>query len=250
MAGVWYLAYGSNLDPRRFGCYLAGGRAEGGRRAYPGARDSTAPQDTAAVTAPGSLVFAGTSRQWGGGIAFLRPDEGSRVMGRAYLVEAAQLGDVVAQEVRREPGSEVATRVEAAVTTMDEGERVHVAEGQYDAVVRLGSRGDVPLVAITRARTADLPLRRPAPAYLWWIASGLRTTFDWPDDRIVEYLARAPGCAGEWSPERVAAIVGAPTATAAGPAVTDPSRPPSQRGNPTHDWAESEPPLPLRSDPD
>jgi hypothetical protein len=223
MAHVWYLAYGSNLDPRRFSCYLVGGRAEGGLRRYPGCRDATAPQDTAAVEIPGLLVFAGISRTWGGGIAFLQPDGASRAMGRGYLVEAAQLADVVAQEMRHEPGSEVAARVEAALATIREGERVHVAETQYDSLVGLGSREGVPLVGITHSGLADLDLRRPAPAYLWWIASGLRKTFGWDDDRIVAYLARAPGCAGEWSPERIAVIVGGATASAARALVADQS---------------------------
>lgn len=223
MARVWYLAYGSNLDPRRFGCYLVGGRAEGGLREYPGCRDATAPRDMAAVEVPGSLVFAGSSRTWGGGIAFLRSDDVRRAMGRAYLVEADQLADVVAQEMRHAPGSEVAARVEAALATIGDGDRVHVAESQYDSLVGLGSRDGVPLVGITHSGLDDLELRRPAPAYLWWIASGLRTTFGWDDERIVAYLAEAPGCADEWSPERVASIVGGATPTAAGAAVADPS---------------------------
>lgn len=227
MGRVWYVAYGSNLAPARFGAYLAGGRAEGGVRVYPGCRDSTPPDDVARVALPGSLVFAGTSRTWGGGIAFLRADAPGRVMARAYLVEAAQLADVVAQETRHAPGSEVADRVEAAVTSMEDGERAHVAAGQYDVVLRLGSREGVPLVSITCGRLDDLDVRRPAPAYLWWIGSGLRATFGWDDHRIAGYLARAPGCAGGWSPEAVASIVAAATASAAGTAVASSESPPT-----------------------
>jgi hypothetical protein len=221
MARVWYVAYGSNLDPTRFECYLSGGRPEGGLRVYPGCRDATAPRATMRTTIHGSLVFAGTSLTWGGGMAFLRRDAG-RAMGRAYLLEAPQLADVVAQEVRQPPGSEVAVRVEEALPTMRDGEHVQVADGPYDVLVRLGSRRGVPAVSITRDRLADLDLRRPAPAYLWWIASGLRRSFGWDDERITTYLATAPGCAGAWPVETVAAIVSGATASAAVMVVADP----------------------------
>jgi hypothetical protein len=215
---VWYLAYGSNLDPQRFGCYLEGGRPEGAAREYPGCRDASPARASYGVMIDGGLVFAGSSATWGGGMAFLDRDAGGRVAGRAYLVTHQQLADVVAQELRREPGSDVADRVETAVPVLQVGEEAHVAEGQYDALVRVGTRRQAPVVTITRARLGELVLQRPAPAYLWWIGSGLRSAFEWDDDRIASYLAAAPGCGGAWTLGQVTAIVSSPTpSTAAHP---------------------------------
>jgi hypothetical protein len=153
-------------------------------------------------------------------MAFLRPGANGSVRGRAYLVTASQLGDVVAQEVRRAPGSDVANRVAEAAGSLREGEAAHVADGQYDALLRVGSRAGLPMVSITRGEVPGLTLRPPAPAYLWWIGAGLRTTFRWEDHRIARYLASAPGCAGTWSHDDVLAIVGSSSAATAAEPLT------------------------------
>jgi hypothetical protein len=67
---VWYVSYGSNMAVERLTCYLEGGRPPGGTRANPGARDPRPPRRMIPVDLPGSVYFAGDSRQWGGGVAF------------------------------------------------------------------------------------------------------------------------------------------------------------------------------------
>src|SRR5699024_8552798 len=74
-SAVWYVSYGSNMDPRRLRSYLEGGCPPGGNADHPGARDGTPPADSAGVTLPGRLYFAGRSRVWGGGgVAFYDHD--------------------------------------------------------------------------------------------------------------------------------------------------------------------------------
>lgn len=76
---MWYVAYGSNLSSERFACYVVGGRPAGARRTYEGCRDPSPPRRTSAIWLPGRLVFGGTSRAWGGGMAFYDPDGDGRV---------------------------------------------------------------------------------------------------------------------------------------------------------------------------
>ncbi|MFG1911224.1 hypothetical protein [Kribbella sp. NPDC048928] len=111
MERVWYVAYGSNLALGRFRCYLAGGRPAGGARVYPGCRDRSDAARMEGVELAGGLVFAGASRVWGGGSAFFDRAALSRVAGRAYLLTPDQLGDVAAQEMRRDPGGSYAREV-------------------------------------------------------------------------------------------------------------------------------------------
>lgn len=98
---VWYASYGSNLCSERLTCYLAGGRPEGGRRTYPGARDTTPPTDSVALTLPGRIYFAQQSTTWGGGIAFYDHRRAGPTPARAYLVTVEQFADIAMQEMER-----------------------------------------------------------------------------------------------------------------------------------------------------
>jgi hypothetical protein len=169
---VWYVAYGSNLAARRFSCYLAGGRPSGASRTYTGCRDTRQARRVERLEVDGALVFAGRSAAWGGGIAFLDPAARARTACRAYLVTAGQFADVTAQEMRRPAGGEFARALAAAVPLID-ATRV-MGPGHYETVLRLGERDGAPLVTVTADAAQRPALAAPSPAYLRWVAAGLR----------------------------------------------------------------------------
>lgn len=194
---VWYLAYGSNLAAARFCCYLRGGRPEGGQRDYVGCDDDRDPIDVVAVEAPGQIVFAGTSRVWGGGMALYDGAAAGSVAGRAYLLRLGQFADVVAQEMWQEPGGDLARRVTDVVPTI---ETIHVlGPGRYEALHRLGERDGYPMFTMTADDPAALGLAAPSPAYLHWIVAGLHESHGWGAGVIVDYLARSPGVLPTWT---------------------------------------------------
>ncbi|MGY4772400.1 histone deacetylase [Kribbella sp. CWNU-51] len=199
MERVWYVAYGSNLALDRFRCYLAGGCPAGGARVYAGCRDHSDPQRIAGVHVPGGLVFAGASRVWGGGSAFYDHAAAGCVAGRAYLLTADQLGDVAAQEMRREPGGEFARELAALLPDVD---ALHtMGPGRYETVVRLGERDGHPMFTVTHDPAADLEPAAPTAPYLRWIATGLTEAHGWNTQQIVEYLQAAPGVQKAWTPD-------------------------------------------------
>jgi hypothetical protein len=194
---VWYLAYGSNVSPQRFACYLGGGRPPGARRTYDGCRDPSPPRRTVAVWLPGRLLFGGVSRAWGGGMAFYDPDGDGRVAARAYLVTLAQFGDVLAQESRRPAGTPYA--LEAAVDG-----RLPGLGGVYDTVLRLGDADGAPRLVLA-ARCAPA-VRAPAPAYLRTILAGLADGFGMSAEERVDYLLAAPGVRPRWDRSALRAL--------------------------------------------
>lgn len=101
---VWYLAYGSNISPRRLGLYLDGAVAESG------ARNSTPPPRSCFVQVPLKLTFAKRSQRWnGGGVAFVTPTpagDDTTAWVRAWDLTAEQFEDVWAQENRVKVGTE------------------------------------------------------------------------------------------------------------------------------------------------
>lgn len=207
MERVWYVAYGSNLALDRFRCYLAGGRPAGGARVYPGCRDHSDPEQIAGVDVPGRLLFAGASKVWGGGSAFYDPLAPGRVAGRAYLITPDQLGDVAAQEMRREPGGPFARDLAGLLS---EVESVHtMGAGRYETVARLGERDGIPMFTVTHGSAADLDPVAPTAPYLRWIATGLTESHGWTTAQIVDYLHAAPGVHLSWTPDALTELLSA-----------------------------------------
>jgi hypothetical protein len=198
---VWYVAYGSNLGVDRFRCYLAGGRPVEGARSYPGCRDPSEPAASFSLELPGALVFGGESGVWGGGMAFFDPDGAGAVACRAYLVTAEQFADVTAQEMRREPGGELADAMAAALPGIDELHRL--GPGRYETVIRVDTRDGVPLLTITNGDLRELAPAAPTAPYLRSIAAGLREAHHWDDARIASYLALAIGVGDAWTASAV-----------------------------------------------
>ncbi|GAA3102570.1 hypothetical protein JOF29_003405 [Kribbella aluminosa] len=202
---IWYVAYGSNLALERFNCYLSGGIPRGGARDYPGCRDRTAPQRTAAVTVAGGLVFAGASKVWGGGSAFYDPSARTQLAGRAYLLTPEQLGDVAAQEMRREPGGAYAHELASILPAVTEPHSL--GDGRYETVVRLGELDGTPMYTITHGGVATLEPVAPTASYLHWIATGLAEAHGWNVHRVVDYLHAAPGVRLGWTPGALLSVL-------------------------------------------
>lgn len=185
---VWYVAYGSNLDPRRLACYLEGGRPPGGSRVNPGARDATPPQADLPVLLPGTTYFAGQSPQWGGGTAFYDHDAPGGTAARAFLLTAGQFADVTAQEMYRTPSD--GDPVEELVREPLPGGRHALGPGAYETLVAVGERDGVPMLTFTAPHgVGDVVHTDPSPAYLATMARGITDAHGWDDDRTAGYLA-------------------------------------------------------------
>jgi hypothetical protein len=191
---VWYVSYGSNMSSARLRAYLAGGVPPGGSRANPGARDGTPPRRTVPVDLPGALYFAGESPQWGGGVAFYDHDaDGGPTAARGYLVTAAQLADIAAQEMYRVP--QEGDPLEEVVVRGIDGGRHHVGPGRYETLVEVGRLDGAPMLLFTSPHGIDhVEHTRPSPSYVAMLATGLKESRGWDDDQVVAYVDRVvPG---------------------------------------------------------
>jgi hypothetical protein len=187
MSQVWYVSYGSNMSSARFGCYVHGGRPRGGSRVNPGARDRTAPSRSIAVDLPGTVYFAGESRQWGGGVAFYDHATPGFTAARAYLVTAGQFADIAAQEMYRVPAA--GDPLEDVVLTPLEGGRHELGPGRYETLVDVGRHDGLPLLTFTSPHGADhVEHTAPSPRYLAVVAEGLRESRGWDEARIEAHL--------------------------------------------------------------
>lgn len=197
MQRLWYVAYGSNLSRERFQVYLQGGRPVGGARDYPGCRDPVGPDRDVSLMVPGGLRFVGVSSVWGGGMAVYDAGATGEIAARAYLISAEQFVDVLAQEMRLEPGLDV------DLTLVRETGWHSLGPGRYQTLAHLGTREDLPMLTFTSSDVGSHRLNAPAEGYLRTIALGLRESHGWTRTEIGRYLTRFPGAAGTWSTESV-----------------------------------------------
>ena len=190
---VWYVSYGSNMWGTRLSCYLEGGTPPGGDRANPGARDQTPPARTTAVDLPGTLYFAGSSVQWGGGVAFYDHLTPGFTAARAYLVTAQQFADIAAQEMYREPVADNPL-VGVALAPLPDGRHV-AGPGRYETLVDVGTLDGRPLLTFTAPHSAhETDHSAPSDAYLAALSAGLKESRSWTDAEVAQYLtARVPG---------------------------------------------------------
>jgi hypothetical protein len=184
---VWYVAYGSNLSRKRFGCYIRGGRPDGSARDLPGCRDTSDPLASFGILIDGGVYFAGHSSGWRAGMAFYDPRTHGEVAARAYLITTEQFGDVLAQETRRPPG------IPLDLAPAFHGDRYSEGVGGYSILVWVGARRGVPLVTFTRDRRTAPRLAAPSTAYLAAMATGLREAHGWSHTQINRYLSALPG---------------------------------------------------------
>jgi hypothetical protein len=204
---VWYVAYASNMSAARLRCYLEGGRPRGARRTYLGCRDPAPPDRDVPLTLPGSLVFAGRSRVWGGAMAFYDEAGRGEVAARGFLLTFGQLSDLVSQEARHPVGADLTPAEEA-------GEPWPTPSGIYECVVHLGPRDGYPMFCLTSRQ--DLVPAAPSAAYLRTILVGLREAHGWTAAESAHYLIRAAGVTPTWTAERITRLGVDPTAQPGG----------------------------------
>ncbi len=205
---VWYVAYGSNLLAARLNYYVEGGRPPGVGRTYPGFRDRTQPRERRALMLPGTVYFAWESPVWGGAVAFYTGrgavdwPRGAAACG--YLLSAGQFGDLLAQEMYREPGGGIGVDLDRVVR---DGV-VRLGEGRYETLLYVGEVDGVPAVTFTAPwDPGTIEPGRPGPRYLAMLAAGLRESHGWTPERIRTYLADLPGVRDLWDDDELRELV-------------------------------------------
>jgi hypothetical protein len=153
------------------------------------------------VSLAGRLSFAWESPTWGGGIAFYSPADVGTVRATAYLVTARQFSDVFAQEMWREPGTDL-----DLAPLLDSG-RHAVGPGRYETLHVAGTLDDRPVLTFSAPDVAALGLRPPAAAYLSTMVQGLRSTHGLSAEAITDYLLACAGIDPAWDRASLTSLV-------------------------------------------
>lgn len=167
---VWYACYGSNLDEKRFLCYIDGKNRKifGIPMTDKGCTDKTPPIKNIPFKIPYSLYFAKNSKKWGGAVAFIDHNENGvdYSFGRAWLITEEQFREVNKQEGKN-----------------------------YLKKIDLGHHENYPVKTFTNKNSMTnqiLENNSPSEKYLNTIRRGLKKTYPkMKEEEIEVYLNRA-----------------------------------------------------------
>lgn len=202
---VWYAAFGSNLLRSRFLVYLTGGMSPGSPsgREQQGTRDPSMPSGDQPFRIERTLLFTGSSPQWGDGATAAVDFDHNPITptyGRAYRLTTSQFEDVLCHECRASSCETLDLPQLQAAGHLD------LSPGRYGRVALVGALGGEVVATITT-------LSRPAglgPAhdsYLRVMAAGLREAWGMATDEAAAYLASRPGNAGIVDPSELASTL-------------------------------------------
>lgn len=180
MKYLWYAAYGSNLLTKRFGEYIDLSPTDSSFPCYEWRLDK------------GSIYFAGTSKRWKSGVAFVDTKGEALLLYRIYRLSYRQFLRVWEGENKLsiEDGMEVVS----SLASMEAGETKKAkfsgncdsSRGKYDTAVVLGCKDKESIITLTTSR--DLPLRKPSDSYIFAITEGLRDS-PLSSEEIASYIS-------------------------------------------------------------
>jgi hypothetical protein len=190
---VWYAVYGTNLNEHRFSCYINEGTPEGTSKFDVGCRDKTPAVDGGVISIPFQLYFAKSSPKWENksvGFLSLKFDPAIRTLGRKYLITKEQFEDVFRQE------NNVSVKQTINIDFLEAKNigALTVKESWYGRLVFLGMEEGFPIFTLTAHWNFNpKEVLSPSSNYLKHIIKGIRQTYNFSNENILEYLSKKPG---------------------------------------------------------
>lgn len=206
---VWYACYGSNLYKKRFLYYIQGGGPESASELYRGCSNKSVPLNDIEIIIPHKLYFSKESSRWEDrGVAFLKSkkNEDAKTLGRMYLIKKDQFIEIVMQESGKDL-DDTSTKIDFE-TAISEGSSLVPGIIWYGHIIYLGSKRSHPIFTCTATwRDAEINLNPPGEEYLKFIIKGLKETYGYQDEKIIEYLKNTDGIKGYIEDEEVTTLV-------------------------------------------
>lgn len=158
---VWYACYGSNINYDRF-MYYINGDISGKYSSKNGCTNKTRPIEERKFIFECPIYFAGKSKRWGGGMAFLDYESSGNAYGKIYKITMQQFKEVLAQEQKCK---------------------------LYNAILLVDYIDDLPVFTFTSEKKLNSILNQPSDFYKQVIKEGILNLYDnLNSDQIDQYL--------------------------------------------------------------
>ena len=159
---IWYACYGSNINYERFMYYINGDSTER-YSAIKGCEDKSLPLEERRYIFGCPIYFAGNSKRWGGGMAFLDYENNGKSYGKIYKIKMSQFKGILEQEQRCKI---------------------------YDCILLVDYIQDLPVFTFTAKHKLSHLLNEPSETYVDVIRNGLIDLYGEhiKNENITEYL--------------------------------------------------------------
>ena len=157
---VWYACYGSNINRDRFMYYINGDET-GQYSEVGGCANKEEPVEERAYTFDCPIYFAGDSKRWHGGAAFLDYENKGKSYGKIYKIKMSQFKGVLKQEQKSK---------------------------FYDVVLFVDDIDGCPVLSFTAHHKYKSRLTQPSLKYVEVIEKGLLGLFNMDSEQIRDYL--------------------------------------------------------------
>ena len=138
---IWYACYGSNINYDRFMLYINGGKYATKK----GCSDKSRPLEFKKYIFKHPIYFAGESKNWTGGMAFLDYKKIGKCYGKIYKIKLSQFIEIYEQENKL-----------------------------YNHVLLLDYIDDIPVLTFTSRIRLNNLLNNPSSRYIQIIVKGLK----------------------------------------------------------------------------
>lgn len=206
---VWYVAYGSNMNERRFSYYVTGGIYPPTGVPHEGCSDRRPIQAKASAEVDHEVFFAEKSKGWqNGGIAFLSQEKVGaerKALVSLYKITLEQFFHIFLQE--NGTSFKESHEMFDINKLLDEG---HLDYGDPDSfkfyghLMCLGHRDGDPMLTFTRKTPlGNGELNPPSKEYLKTIHIGLANFHGLTEEQATNYFRRLKGVSGKIDKERL-----------------------------------------------
>lgn len=185
---IWYASYGSNLSYDRFMTYIKGGKPKNSTKIEKGCKDKTPPVKDSPIKIKHALYFARHSKKWNNGgscILSVKYDENKTTLGRKFLITQDQFLDIVSQN----------NGVEQTYINFYEVIKLgskSINDSLSGNILFLGNEDGFPIFTFT-SHFDETEFVRPDILYLATIGAGVKDTFDYSVEQIVDYFMQLDG---------------------------------------------------------
>ena len=155
---IWYACYGSNINYRRF-MYYINGDEKGEFSTVNGCTDKSKPVEERSYIFNCPIYFAGESKRWGGGMAFLDYENSGKSYGKIYMIKMNQFKSILEEEQECK---------------------------LYDAILLVDGIENLPVFTFTAKHKLQDILNQPSKRYVEVIKEGLLKLYDELDNEQIE----------------------------------------------------------------
>ena len=157
---VWYACYGSNINYKRFMYYINGDPNKKYSESS-GCKDKSLPKEERQYVFENPIYFAGHSKKWGCGVAFLDYEHKGKSYGKIYKIKMNQFKEILEQEQKNK---------------------------LYDAILIVDYIDDLPVFTFSAKHKLYDLLNKPSDLYIEVIKKGLMDLYDEKDQKEINIV--------------------------------------------------------------